>query len=202
MEKSVSDQKVSDIVEPSENCSPQVNQVGVTLSKCNVLTKTSCVLQTARVKVFGESGACCEATLLFDTGSDRSYVSSNLVKKVKPKWVSSEPVSYAAFGGSKSPPGKQSNIFDLQLVGLHGAKHLMALEIPKVCAPLTRPCIPSNLVDAFSDFQLADDFKNNSHLNIDILVGLDAYCLYLVGCYLVHGRFLLSATVSLHKCCV
>nr|XP_027222490.1 uncharacterized protein LOC113814643 [Penaeus vannamei] len=126
---------------------PQVNHVGVTLSKCNVLTKTSCVLQTARVKVFGESGACCEATLLFDTGSDRSYVSSNLVKKVKPKWVSSEPVSYAAFGGSKSPPGKQSNIFDLQLVGLHGAKHLMALEIP----------------------------KNNSHLNIDILVGLDAY---------------------------
>nr|XP_027223346.1 uncharacterized protein LOC113815482 [Penaeus vannamei] len=156
MEKSVSDQKVSDIVEPSENCSPQVNH-------------------TARVKVFGESGACCEATLLFDTGSDRSYVSSNLVKKVKPKWVSSEPVSYAAFGGSKSPPGKQSNIFDLQLVGLHGAKHLMALEIPKVCAPLTRPCIPSNLVDAFSDFQLADDYKNNSHLNIDILVGLDAY---------------------------
>nr|XP_027223343.1 uncharacterized protein LOC113815478 [Penaeus vannamei] len=144
MEKSVSDQKVSDIVEPSENCSPQVNHVGVTLSKCNVLTKTSCVLQTARVKVFGESGACCEATLLFDTGSDRSYVSSNLVKKVKPK-------------------------------GLHGAKHLMALEIPKVCAPLTRPCIPSNLVDAFSDFQLADDYKNNSHLNIDILVGLDAY---------------------------
>jgi len=175
MEKSVSDQKVSDIVEPSENCSPQVNHVGVTLSKCNVLTKTSCVLQTARVKVFGESGACCEATLLFDTGSDRSYVSSNLVKKVKPKWVSSEPVSYATFGGSKSPPGKQSNIFDLQLVGLHGAKHLMALEIPKVCAPLTRPCIPSNLVDAFSDFQLADDYKNNSHLNIDILVGLDAY---------------------------
>ncbi|XP_063590241.1 uncharacterized protein LOC134767126 [Penaeus indicus] len=96
------------------------------------------------------------ATLLFDTGSDRSYVSSNLVKKVKPKWVSSETVSYAAFGGRKSPPGKQSNIFDLKLVGLQGVKHLMALEIPKT-------------------FKLADDYKNNSHLSIDILVGLDAY---------------------------
>ncbi|XP_063601659.1 uncharacterized protein LOC134777731 [Penaeus indicus] len=176
MEGDMSVKKVSDNAEPSsENCSPRVNHVGVALSKCNVLTKTSCVLQTARVKVYGDSGICCEATLLFDTGSDRSYVSSNLVKKVKPKWVSSETVSYAAFGGSKSPPGKQSNIFDLKLVGLQGLKHLMALEIPKVCAPLTRPCIPSKLVDAFSDFQLADDYKNNSHLSIDILVGLDAY---------------------------
>ncbi|XP_063607690.1 uncharacterized protein LOC134782212 [Penaeus indicus] len=132
------------------------------------------VKKVTRVKVYGDSGICCEATL-FDTGSDRSYVSSNLVKKVKPKWVSSETVSYAAFGGSKFPPGKQSNIFDLKLVGLQGVKHLMALEIPKVCAPLTRPCIPSKLVDAFSDFQLADDYKNYSHLSIDILVGLDAY---------------------------
>ncbi|XP_037778187.1 uncharacterized protein LOC119574962 [Penaeus monodon] len=176
MEKDISDQKISDTAESSsENCSPEVNHVGVALSKCNVLTKTSCVLQTARVKVYGDSGICCEATLLFDTGSDRSYVSSNFVKKVKPKWVSSETVSYAAFGGSKSHPGKQSNIFDLKLVGLQGVKHLMALEIPKVCAPLTRPCIPSKFVDAFSDFQLADDYKNNNHLSIDILVGLDAY---------------------------
>ncbi|XP_037775537.1 uncharacterized protein LOC119572501 [Penaeus monodon] len=130
MEKDISDQKISDTAESSsENCSPEVNHVGVALSKCNVLTKTSCVLQTARVKVYGDSGICCEATLLFDTGSDRSYVSSNFVKKVKPKWVSSETVSYAAFGGSKSHP----------------------------------------------DFQLADDYKNNSHLSIDILVGLDAY---------------------------
>lgn len=30
------------------------------------------------------------------------------------------------------------------------------------------------MVDAFSDFRLADDYKNNSHCSIDILVCLDA----------------------------
>lgn len=115
-------------------------------------------------------------------------------------------MSYATLGGSKSPPGKQTNMLDE--VSL---KHLMALDIPKVCASVTKPCIPNNLVNAFSDFQLADDYKNNSYPSIDILVGLDAYwgfmdseikphqsnglvakCLYLVGCYLAHGWFLLT----------
>lgn len=58
-------------------------------------------------------------------------------------------LSYTGFGGSKSPPGKLSNIFDLKLVSLHGVKPLTALEIRKVCAPLTRPCIPSGLVAYF-----------------------------------------------------
>lgn len=71
----MSDQKVSDTAEPSlDKCSLQVNHIGLTLSKCNVLTKTSCAFQTARVKLYGDSGLCCEATLLFDTGSDRSCV--------------------------------------------------------------------------------------------------------------------------------
>lgn len=75
METDMSDQKVSDTAEPSlEKCSLQVNNFGLTLSKCNVLTKTSCVLQTTRVKLSGDSGLCCEATLLFDTGSDKSCV--------------------------------------------------------------------------------------------------------------------------------
>jgi hypothetical protein len=44
------------------------------------------LLQTARVKVHGKKGVT-EATVLFDTGSDRTYVSSSLVHKVGPQWV-------------------------------------------------------------------------------------------------------------------
>ncbi|XP_066940957.1 uncharacterized protein [Macrobrachium rosenbergii] len=53
------------------HCEPNLNN--------RVLTQSRSVLQTAKVKVLGKKGIC-EATLLFDTGSDRSYVSSKFVK--------------------------------------------------------------------------------------------------------------------------
>lgn len=62
-----------------------VSHVGVACSKRIKGYRT--VLQTARVQVHGRTGKV-EATLLFDSGSDRSYVSSFLIKRVGPKWVS------------------------------------------------------------------------------------------------------------------
>ena len=44
-------------------------------------------LPTARVKVQARDGSWQTATLLFDSGADRSYVSKSLVSKVNPKWV-------------------------------------------------------------------------------------------------------------------
>ena len=39
-----------------------------------------------------------KATLLFDSASDRFYISSAIVDKLKPDFVSSEPVMYTTFG--------------------------------------------------------------------------------------------------------
>ena len=53
-------------------------------------------------------------TVLFDSGSDRSYVSAELVKKVGFPWSGGEEVSYATFGGFKS--GTQTrNKYELRL---------------------------------------------------------------------------------------
>ena len=46
----------------------------------------SITLQSARVTVQGSQGVT-EATVMFDTGSDSSYVTQDLVNCVKPKWV-------------------------------------------------------------------------------------------------------------------
>ena len=62
-----------------------VNHVGIAL--CNTekghepFNSTCCVLQTAKVKVGNGEGKSVKMTVLFDTGSDRSYESSFLVKK-------------------------------------------------------------------------------------------------------------------------
>ena len=158
-----------------------VSQVGVSLCKfkpntnVNVLTQSISVLQTAQVKVCGKGGVY-GATLLFDNGFDRSYVSSDFIKRVKPKWVSTECISFSSFGDGKAKRGNQCNIYDMNLLDCNGKGHsLIAAEVPKICAPLFRPCVPEEKLKPFPSLQLADDYFNNRHVNNDILVGLNAY---------------------------
>ena len=40
-----------------------------------------------------------QATLLFDSGSDKSYISKEIVNRVKLKYVKQTSVSFATFGG-------------------------------------------------------------------------------------------------------
>ncbi|XP_066956312.1 uncharacterized protein [Macrobrachium rosenbergii] len=69
----------------------------------------------------------------------------------------------------------------MSLVGYKGESHsLMAAEVPDICAPLFRPSVPDEEVMAFSKLQLADDYMNNRHVNVDILVGLNAYWRFMV----------------------
>ena len=70
----------------------------------------SVALQFARVTVHGSQGVT-EATVMFDTGSDRSYVTQDLVNLVKPKWVDSEPVAFASFGSGKPSKTDLRHIF-------------------------------------------------------------------------------------------
>ena len=60
------------------------------------------MLQTAREVVLGKGGQRVEATPLFDTGSDRTYVCDRLVRSVDPVWMGTESVLYAPFGGTES----------------------------------------------------------------------------------------------------
>ncbi|XP_068232108.1 uncharacterized protein [Palaemon carinicauda] len=70
----------SSVTNPTEN----VTHCGVTHCESNpnnnILSQTCSVLQTAKVKVWGKKGMY-QAIVLFDTGSDRSYVSCKFVKK-------------------------------------------------------------------------------------------------------------------------
>ncbi len=117
---------------------PSVNHVGIAL--CNTqkghepLNSMCCVLQTAKVKVGTGKGNSVQVTVLFDTGSDRSYVSSSLVKRVKPTWLKSEPICYSAFGNNSSL-SHMSDLYDLRLEDCKGIAHfLVAVEINTMCS--------------------------------------------------------------------
>ena len=123
----------------------------------------------------GEQGQCVEATVLFDNGSDRSYVSSKFVKKVRPKWVCSAPVSYSAFG-NKTTRGHVCNIYDLCInKDRTGIGHsLQAVEITTICPTLFRQSVPLHFVNKLG-LPLGDDCLTDRNATVDILVGLDHY---------------------------
>ena len=141
------------------------------------LGKQCTVLPTARVVVMGRGGQRVEATALFDTGSDRTYVCDKLVKCADPVWVGSENVSYAAFGGTGSSV-KHRDVYRVDMFGSNMASpsplSVNAICVPVICAPLQRPVFPAGVLQSFSHLELADP-PSDRQLTVDILVGLDCY---------------------------
>ena len=164
------------------NVSPQVNVAndnsseppGVAMLSGHFSSKT--VLQTAKVKVLNKNGDIVCAKLLFDSGCDRTYITYNCVNKCKPDLVTRTEVPYSSFGGHTSGKDIQSNVYKLQILNNEGEPVLIyAASIPEICNPLIRPVVPAHILNNFHHLDLADDFEDNSPLEIDILVGLDYY---------------------------
>lgn len=138
--------------------------------------KKSSVLQTAKVKVLRNGGESVEATVMFDLGSDTTYVSHDFVRKIKPNWVTSKYTSYSAFGNKKSQGGKERNVYDVSLIDTQGYKHsVFAVEVMSICPPLRRQRVPDDVMQSLSHLQLADDYGHDRDLTLDILVGVDNY---------------------------
>ena len=61
-------------------------------------TSQETMLQSARVQIRSRGNKYVEANVVFDTGADRSYVSSKFVKKSKSQSVMAEWLAFAGFG--------------------------------------------------------------------------------------------------------
>lgn len=134
------------------------------------------VSQLARVKLLGPKGSV-QATVLLDSGSDRTYVSSKLVHRLGLKWVGSTELRYAVFGGGHSSTLLR-NIYELNVKGLNEPMPqvvLNAVEVPVICTPMSRPKIGSEALDVLKGLPLADQYLEEREVEIDILVGLDYY---------------------------
>ena len=140
--------------------------------------KQCSVLPTARVVVTGNKGTV-QANVMFDTGSDRSYISQSLVRKVGATWLGSERNTYCAFGGGKSAMADH-NVYQVEVAGVNipepSSIHLKVMEVPVICSPLQRPQVPKEAIQFFRGLDLADSrFSFDHQLTVDILVGLDQY---------------------------
>ena len=73
-------------------------------------------MQIAQVVAIGPKGDC-KINVLFDSGSDRTYVSEKLVSKLGLKSVGNVSHRYAVFDGEKSSVSIK-HVYELELVGL------------------------------------------------------------------------------------
>ena len=135
---------------------------------------TSIIMQIMKVPVQSKNGKIKFANVLLDTGSDKTYISSQFCNEIKPKWEGCEPVSYTAFGSKETGSRTMRNVYTLLLSCKDNQLlPVVATEIPVICAPLVCPKLSDVDFTPFNDVELVNCF--DKRVNIDILIGLDCY---------------------------
>ena len=146
---------------------------------CTVSSKSVCsnvVMQIAKIPVHSEKGVTI-ANVLFDTGSNRTYVSNDFVQRAQPELIGCETVSYASFGQTDKGSSRLRNVFSLNLkhANSDNCSSIAAIEIPVICTPIFCPSISEQDLHQFKGLKFANNYKTNQRITIDILMGMDLY---------------------------
>ncbi|XP_076037198.1 uncharacterized protein LOC143022737 [Oratosquilla oratoria] len=174
-----------------ENTKSKLSAIGITKAKCVIqdIFRASGLLTQPDDFAFEQRALELKAKLnqiapsfmdycpvMFNLGADTTYVSHDIVRRIKPKWVTSKYTSYSTFGNKKSQNRKERNVYDVKVIDTQGNPHsILAVEVETICPPLSRQRIPSNVLQSLSHLQLADDYGRDRDLTLDILVGVDNY---------------------------
>ena len=135
------------------------------------------LLQTLNINVKGREKSR-QAVVLFDTGADRSYISQALVNDIKPEWIDSTFLSYSAFGSNQPSNSERREIYHISLQGKDNIITVNTICVPSICAPVTQPIIPTELISSLPNLV---SIPIGGNLNIDMLIGLDMYWKIMYG---------------------
>ena len=116
--------------------------------------------------------------ILFDNGSQRSYITDNLKVKLSLKPTRQETLNLNVFG-SESCNRRKCNVVRLNLQGRDEIIEVMALSFPRICSPLPRH-VELNQCSNLQELNLADrppldETSNSSDSSVDVLIGSDYY---------------------------
>lgn len=143
------------------------------------------LLQTARAKAFnpGVLKRYCQVRVVFDSGSQRSYVREKIAQRLALTTEAERPLTIMTFGSTR----EQSRICRLVRLGLATRdgtpKHLMLFTVPTICEPITSQPISvccSNF-EHLAGIDLADSSNGRGSLEVDILIGSDQYWEFVTG---------------------
>ena len=146
----------------------------------NANAKHRVLLQTAKAVATNEDGTRSTVVrLLFDNGSQRSYLTENLRAKLHLKSLQTERLNLNTFGESKYKK-QNCDVVNLQIrkSGCDNAINISALTFPVICSPL--PVKISVNYPHLDGLELADE-PFDSEGSIDMLIGSDYYWDFVTG---------------------
>ena len=139
-----------------------------------------------------------EARALFDSGSQRSYITENLARRLELSPIDEETLTLGTFG-TKDITKFSSQLVDLEVRTTQKKSIRIRLNTtPCITHDLKRESLPSSIDRAqFNSVRLADDyFSEESEYSIDLLIGNDYYLKFMLqerrlvreGLYLINTR--------------
>lgn len=161
------------------------------------------LLQTARTVVCNPSTprVLVELRLLFDSGSQRSYITKRAMKMLALKPTGEQPLSISTFASI----GQQTKVCLRVNVKVHlrGYPPIMLplYAIHTICEPLANQPIDVCVTQQFTSLDLADSSDGKSNLPVDLLIGSDYYWNLFTGsiCKIEGGP--LQCTRNSDGCC-
>lgn len=170
---------------PKEETSQNNQTVSTSLYFTRNPNNKRVLLQTARAKVQAphNESSSCQTRILFDSCSQKSYVTSNLRRKLNLKSIGSETVMIKTFGKEQASV-KKCDVVQLAVECADNLKvYINAYEIDLICSPLSNQSIEfaQQNYPYLQDLHLADISPSGSEesLDVDVMIGADFYWLFI-----------------------
>ena len=149
-----------------------------------------------RIENIENSNYCTDGKVLFDTGSQRSFVTESVRKKLKLPTLRKETMIFQVFGQNDNKV-KEVDIVQIKIKGNNGLYiFIEAVSCPKICSPITnqRYNFAKNNYDHLRNIKLLKCSEGNS-TSIDLLIANDFYYSFING-NIVKGRKDESITIE------
>ena len=162
-----------------------VDQSQGTTSTLYVNAKTSVLLQTATATVSNPNSLkSLQARVIFDSGSQRSYISSRVRNALELPSLHLENLVIKTFGSDSHRP-KSCDVVQFCVSKAGGGLNLYlnAYAVPSICSPLCHQRIEfaKTSYGHLSNLELADSSSGDAEMPIDILIGSDFYWNFMTG---------------------
>ena len=163
------------------------------------------LLQTAHTIMhnLSEPHISIEVRLLFDSGSQRSYITEQAKKLLQLEPTGEQLLTIATFGSSKG----QRRVCETVNVGMcpggYSPMSLSLYVVPTICDPLVSQPIATCIErsDSFIDLELTDYSHGRSTLQVDVLIGCDNYWELVLGMCVEVSMGPQPFTLSWAGCC-
>ncbi|KRX35341.1 hypothetical protein T05_10353, partial [Trichinella murrelli] len=135
-------------------------------------TRDRTYLQTAKAYLYAPNGNCTKVMCLFDTGSQRSFVTKGIADSLGLTGLS-ERVCISTLGNNTCHKKLRRVSFSLKGITPNSqAKQINAYCVNRICDTLEEN--PPVMWEHAKDLNLADDFPRD-RCDVDVLIGIDYY---------------------------